>query len=201
MDPQPPQHVQCRRHRRRAERPLPRPVAEEERNRRPCVRTRRLCRNTRTGLQNHVGRARDSRPGSLPDSIKGPKPVPATPGRPVDTASNSFVWSRGSGVFWQAVHACRGHGPRGDGPLCGWHVRGCNGSGRRGRGRLAGPAVAPAECSAGLARVQCDLWKDESQHNRSSTSSWEARDEWCPGDWIARQDVLFHDDGIPGAAP
>src|SRR5437667_5533528 len=134
-------------------------------------------------------------------SIKGPKPVPATPGRPVDTASNSFVWSRGSGVFWQAVHACRGHGPRGDGPLCGWHVRGCNGSGRRGRGRLAGPAVAPAECSAGLARVQCDLWKDESQHNRSSTSSWEARDEWCPGDWIARQDVLFHDDGIPGAAP
>src|SRR5207245_7336682 len=112
-----------------------------------------------------------------------PKPVPATPGRPVDTASNSFVWSRGSGVFWQAVHACRGHGPRGDGPLCGWHVRGCNGSGRHGRGRLAGPAVAPAECSAGLARVQCDLWKDESQHNRSSTSSWEARDEWCPGDW------------------
>src|SRR5437899_6472787 len=120
--------------------------------------------------------------------------------RPVDTASNSFVWSRGSGVFWQAVHACRGHGPRGDGPLCGWHVRGCNGSGRRGRGRLAGPAVAPAECSAGLARVQCDLWKDESQHNRSSTSSWEARDEWCPCDWIARQDVLFHDDGIRGAA-
>src|SRR2546428_699453 len=99
------------------------------------------------------------------------------------------------------VHVYERHGSRGDGSRGDWHARGCNGSGRRGRGRLAGPAVAPAECSAGLARVQCDLWKDESQHNRSSTSSWEARDEWCPGDWIARQDVLFHDDGIPGAAP